>query len=105
MNNSYEQQQIDLVAERDALKCQASELRAALVMFFNGGWDDEHTEAINDQVKSVILKTPEQCVNSIKADAIEEMCDKMPSSGFTKMRDQSNWICDYFHDLRSSNKP
>ena len=68
INEQFELQQQEITE----LKCQASELRAALVMFFNGGWDDEHTEAINDQVKAVILRTPEQCINSVKADAIND---------------------------------
>ena len=49
------------------------------------------------------LKTPEQCLNSVKIEAIEEMFNNMPASGFNKLRDQGNWMTDYVDKLRTNN--
>ena len=58
-----------LVEENNALKCQSEELRQALIMLFNGGWDDDHNNEISKIVKYVLDFTSEQCLESIKAEA------------------------------------
>ena len=55
---------------------------------------------LRDDAADILARTKDQCLNDVKADAIDEMCDKMPSSGFTKMRDQSNWIGNYQKEMR-----
>jgi len=40
-------------------------------------------------------------MNNIKADAISEMFDAMPSQPFNKERDKNNWYGDYIHALRN----
>jgi hypothetical protein len=42
-------------------------------------------------------------VNQLKADAISEMLDSMPSLGFDSDRERNNWIGDYIHNLNESN--
>ena len=97
---TIEQQALDLVSQVEALKAQVNLLLKAC-----RAYEDMTGEAhALDEADSIVMMTPEQCLNSVKADAIDEMCDKMPSSGFTKMRDQSNWIGDYIWDLRSNNE-
>ena len=99
---TIEQQALDLISENEQLKAQVNLLREALVNLFNGAWDEEHTVLLDKQVRSAIDNTPEQCMNSVKADAIQEMFDKMPLP-FNKLRDQGNWMVDYERELRGNN--
>ena len=82
-----------LAAENKALKAQVNYLLSQLGM----------AEYEQDDYDLIINKTPEQCLNSIKAEAIEDMCVWMPSSGFTKTRNQSIWIGDYIDNLMRDN--
>jgi hypothetical protein len=66
MDNSYEQQQIDLVVERDALKAQVNALRDGVQVFNRSGGN------MNPLLKAY-LSTHEQCLNSVKADAIDTL--------------------------------
>lgn len=108
MDNSFEKQALDAIDKAEALKAQVNALRKCLVSESQGGivkrmgFIDGRIKWY-DKVAAVIAMTPEQCLNSVRADAIDEMCDKMPSSGFTKIRDQRNWIGDYIDNLKTNN--
>jgi len=41
-------------------------------------------------------------INQLKADAISEMFNSMPSSGFNSDRERNNWIGDYIHNLNNN---
>ena len=105
MTNSYQQQQIDLIAENEALKCQVNNLLKACKLYGDeisyGDGTCDHSAL--DEADTIVLMTPEQCVNSIKADAISEMIGNMPSVGFRRERAKNNWIGDYIDRLRNSN--
>ena len=78
MTNSYQQQQIDLIAENEALKAQVNMLGEKLHWISH--FMIEHSEyelfkkLLNwgSETDSLLSMTPKQCLNSVKADAIEE---------------------------------
>ncbi len=104
---TIEQQALALIAENEALKCQVNELRGFISVHQKCFFDTVERDGVTIKPKveayKSLAKTSNQCIKSIKADAISDMCDKMPSSGFTKMRDQNNWIGDYIEELRAHN--
>ena len=90
---NYEQRASELIAENESLKCQLNYMRKQVSM----------SSDYRDSPSELLAKTPEQCINSIKADAISEMFDRMPSQPFNKERDKNNWYADYIYDLRKAN--
>ena len=69
----------DFEAETVALKAQVAQLKEALVMSFNGAWDDDHALTIDTTVRAAIDSTPEQCLNSVKADTISDFIESVAS--------------------------
>lgn len=67
INEQFELQQQEIAA----LKAQVNSMREALVLSFNGAWDDDHAMTIDKAVRAALSSTPEQCLNSVKADAID----------------------------------
>ena len=66
-------------AENIALKAQTVQLKEALVMSFNGAWDDGHATIIDATVRAAICSAPDQCLNSVKADAISDFVEGVAS--------------------------
>lgn len=54
------------------------------------------------QSEWITRASPEISINELKAFAISEMIDSMPSSGFNSERERNNWIGDYIHELNSN---
>ena len=76
MDNSYEQQAIDLVKQNEALKAQVNELRKCLTSeVVDGLLFDMATQSGRlkfYKAKNIVLSnTPEQCLNSVKIEAVE----------------------------------
>ena len=61
-----------LVKENEALKCQINLLLREL-----NGYHTGFKVSGLDSVSTKILSMPEQCINSIKADAIEDMINEL----------------------------
>tara|TARA_R110002111_G_scaffold256886_1_gene324338 strand:+ start:74 stop:409 length:336 start_codon:yes stop_codon:yes gene_type:complete len=71
----------ELTQENDALKANNIILKEALVALYDGGWDEDHAGLIDNQVKIALESTPAQCINSIKADAINGFFGYLISEG------------------------
>jgi hypothetical protein len=54
------------------------------------------------QSEWITRASPEITINELKAFAISEMIDSMPSSGFNSERERNNWIGDYIYELNSN---
>ena len=89
---SIEQQEIS------ALKAQVNSLREALVLSFNGAWDDDHAIDLDAQVRLAISSTPEQCLSSVKADAVEEFFKYMIGEGMVSDNGVDAFIDDFLND-------
>ena len=94
INEQFEKQQEEIAV----LKAQVNEVRDSLVMLFNGGWDEQHSANISAQAKVVINKTPKQCLNSVKASAVQEFanryCGDCTTEYETKLNEDANeWAC------------
>jgi len=80
MGNSYEQQQLDLVKERDELKSQVNSLLKACKLYGDcfGCSNPE-----SDEADTIVLLTPEQCLNSVRLSAIRDLAStEFPVSGY-----------------------
>lgn len=81
--NSFEQQALDLIVENEALKAQTEEFRVELDYinsFMAENTEYELFKELYDWGKRtdlLLLKTPEQCLNSVKADAINSLIKEM----------------------------
>jgi len=99
--NSYEKQALDTIAENEALKAQVNVLRESLVELFNGGWDHKHSEEISDRASVVLASTPEQCLATVKIEAVEfaatqingqcdgELCQEILTNYIEELRDNN----------------
>ena len=87
-------------AENGQLKAQVNSLLKACQLY--GDSVDNDDLGLANEADTIVLMIPEQCLNSVKADAIQEMFDKMPLP-FNKLRDQGNWMVDYERELRGNN--
>ena len=74
---NYEQQALELINKVEELEVHNYLLRKALVDLFNGGWDEEHSQLITNQAKIALESTPEQCLDSVKADAINDFVSQV----------------------------
>ena len=76
MDNSYEQQAIDLVKQNEVLKAQVNALRKMLISV-----SCDSGVAVEMDINELITSAPERCLNSVKADAIEEATRKVLIEG------------------------
>ena len=91
-------------AENIALKAQVNLLRESLVNLFNGAWDEEHTVILDKQVRSAIDNTPEQCLNSVKADAIDDAIHRLAGIMRREFGDSiGRFVSLYANKLRGNN--
>lgn len=77
---TIEQQALDLIAENEVLKCQVNELRRCLNGDMKGGFlfnmsTGKGRVEFYEKKNAVLDKTPEQCLNSVKADAINSLIE------------------------------
>jgi hypothetical protein len=102
MDNSYEQQAIDLVKQNEALKAQVYSLRKCLTsesqggIIKNMGFIKGRIEWY-DKVKTVLAGTPEQCLDSVKASAVQAFanryCGDCTTEYETKLNaDANEWV-------------
>jgi len=93
MDNSFEQQQLDLVKENEALKAQVGMLRNSLELHIKvigdlypsdaKDIDECHLSefiAVHHLVtgtKELLSKTPEQCINSVRLSAIRDLANEL----------------------------
>ena len=67
MTTSYEQQQIDLVAENKALKAQVNEIKVYIGAALQQAFSKERDQLLHEAKRL----TPNYCLNSVKKEAIE----------------------------------
>ena len=101
--NSFERQALDTIAENEKLKAQLLGYKEICESLIGGGDDDGVFDVCVGRLDYELLcehhlKTPEQCLNSVKADAIDEMCDAL---SFFKLGDGPDSVCrNYSFKLR-----
>lgn len=95
---TIEQQALDLINKVEELEVHNYLLRKALTDLFNGGWDNEHIDLISNQAKIALESTPEQFLNSVKADAVEEFFKYMLGEGMVSDNGVDPSIDDFLND-------
>lgn len=73
---TIEQQALDLVAENEALKAQVNELKSGLDFMIQRPFDENDFVSMVSQCNAILDKTPEQCLNSVKSEAVCEFANK-----------------------------
>ena len=71
---NYEQQALELIKENEALKAQVNHVKGIALSWIHDQLDG--TSSFDGEFEEV-NKTPEQCLNSVKADAINEFWTSM----------------------------
>jgi len=81
-SNSFQKQALDTIAENEALKAQVNAMRGKLDWI--SGFMVENTEykvfqklfEWGKSTDNILASTPEQCLNSVKADAINHIIEE-----------------------------
>ena len=96
----------DFEAENIALKAQVNELRKHLTPESQGGVIENMRDMSGriewyNKVKHALDKTPEQCLNSIKADAITIAANHAYAAGYKR---PIEFLHDYANKLKPNNE-
>jgi len=98
MTTSYEQQALELIKENEALKAQVNNAVSLLNRQLDNPMPEEYVDQeLTGDTLSFIQSTPEQCLNSVKASAVQEFanryCGDCTTEYQTKLNEDANeWV-------------